>query len=713
MITLVANNFLYLLLFLFPLFFLTTTQEFFSTNKLYLVAFGSLILLIFTVLKIAVDRTITWQRHIFDNAVSLFFVAVGISVIITTPNKIAALLSPNFGLVLFGSLTILYFYLSRMPAIKEKASLPLQFINWAAIVAGLVAIVFFFQPFKNATLPTFLQFLKNPTFNTLGSEIDLLIFLGFAMILNIVNLVKREHHQTQQQFVVSIVAGLFSTVGLLLMAYTVFSPLLKNSQTAFAAAPYRLSWYAAVEILKQPLTALFGAGVFNFSALFTLVKDAIYNQTPLWQVQTFNFSRSTFLHILTETGLVGIVSFGLLVYALISKIIIDKKAAHGIPLVERILTIYVLLMMLLFPPSITIFFLFYVMVAQIARRLTAEETGIFHHPHVTTFNLATLLPVYLLLLLLSSGGIIAAGYFLGRSYVAEYYFRRSLDGYANNSAAEVYNNQRQAIMMNPYIERFRINFAQTNLLIANNLAQRIQEQAKADPKAKVNEQDRQTIAQAIQAAIQESKAAVTLNPQRASNWENLAVIYRNVLNIAQGADVWTISSYQRAIVLDPRNPIYRLNLGGVYFSMGNYDEASKLFEQTVSLKPDWSNAYYNLAWASYQKGDYQRAAAAMQNVISLLDPTKDGEDYKKAQQNLEEFKAKIPKQEEKTQSSTQSGKLAIPTPPKTQISPKIELPEDSSPPSPPPGTQNPPEATSEGTTNTVPTVTPTTVPGGP
>ena len=131
-------------------------------------------------------------------------------------------------------------------------------------------------------------------------------------------------------------------------------------------------------------------------------------------------------------------------------------------------------------------------------------------------------------------------------------------------------------------------------------------------KPELSEADRQTISQAIQAAIEEAKATVTLNPQKAVNWENLASIYRNIINVAQGADSWTVSAYQRAIILDPQNPTYRVSLGGVMFTFKNYDEAVKLFEQAIAIKPDWANSYYNLAWSSYQKADYQRAAAAMQ-----------------------------------------------------------------------------------------------------
>jgi len=154
-----------------------------------------------------------------------------------------------------------------------------------------------------------------------------------------------------------------------------------------------------------------------------------------------------------------------------------------------------------------------------------------------------------------------------------------------------------------------------------------------------------------------------------------------VLSVAQGADVWTISSYQRAIVADPQNPSYRLNLGGVYYTLGNYDEARNLFQQSIAVKPNWPNAHYNFAWAAYQKADYQTAAAAMQNVLTLIDPKTAKADYDRAAKDLEEFKKKLPATETATPSAEiqQPNQLSLPTPPQPAIEPKIELPNTASP----------------------------------
>jgi cytochrome c-type biogenesis protein CcmH/NrfG len=187
------------------------------------------------------------------------------------------------------------------------------------------------------------------------------------------------------------------------------------------------------------------------------------------------------------------------------------------------------------------------------------------------------------------------------------------------------------------------------MLIANTVA--------GKDSSKMSETDKQTVSQAIQTAIDEAKAVVTLNPTRATNWELLATIYRSIMGVVQGADTWTVSAYQRAVVLDPQNPLYRVALGGILYGQKQYEDASRMFEVAVSLKPDWPNAQYNYAWALEQKGDYQKAANVMQNCVALLDPTKNAADYKKASADLEGFKQKLPA-DQSTSSSSENSPVA-------------------------------------------------------
>ncbi len=661
------------LVFLFPLFFIPTTQEFFITNKLYLLAFGSLFLLTLSTVQFLFSKKVVLVKNSFDTVVLFFLTSLGLSVLFSSPNKVQALLNPNFGIVEMISLSVLYFYLSRLPHRGTEVSMKtvLRALTLSAVVSAALSIAFFLNPLKAINLPPSLQYLKSSNFTTAGSILDLLIFTGFFMVVAVAQVISKTHAVSSPRSLKALTPTIFTLlitgIAFALGLYTFVLPLITKTGIV-ALPPFSVSWYAVLEVLKHPMSALFGAGVDNYASVFAKSKDVTYNQSSLWQLQAFNLSRSTFLHVFSEAGVFGIASFALLIAALIKE---TGRHMEGTSFrLEIVLPVaYLLVVLLILPPSLFVFFLLFVTIANLNRHITGQAS------YGTGTDLTNLLPFYVGGIVVMLVGIGASFYLLGRAYAAEYTFKKALNGVAKNDLGQYYYGQRDSIMLNPYIESHRINFSQTNLLVANNTA------LKANGgKQQLTDQDRQLIANAIQAAIAEAKAVVALNPQKAGNWESLAIIYRNVLNVAQGADLWTISAYQRAVILDPQNPIYRLQLGGVYYSLQNYEEASKVFEQATGLKPDWPNAHYNAAWASFQKSDYQRAVSEMQAVISLLDAKKDSADYQRAVSEMDQFKAKLPKSETATPSAEmQPQQLSLPTPPTATVSPKLRLPTGSSP----------------------------------
>jgi len=658
----IKNFIVYSLLVIVPFFFLNITQEYFVTNKLYLLGFGSLFLLLISVIELLLTKKISWKKNPFDNLILLFLASVAISTLFSSPNKIQAVLNPNFGLVMIISMAIMYFYISRLPRISTNLN---QFQRILTVFLSLITIVFYFQPFKNISLPQNLAFLKNPGFSPVGSQLDLAILLGFFVVIGIVQIIKRGRPQGSaptKYLILNTFYLILSSFALFLTIFSLLQPTPYNLQPNLILPPFRLSWFATLEILKNPQTAIIGIGPDNFSSIFTRVKDFAYNQSPLWQINSFNVSHSAILQILTETGIFGLLTFGLLVFNVFRKIISYPLQ----PTPYNLSFLYLLICLFVLPPSLIVWFLLFIVISLIASNFNQFQ------PISTNFN--DVLPIYIGIIVISLALIGTSGYFLGRSYLSEFYFKKSVDGITKNNLKEVYDNQRQAIILNPYIERFRSSFSQTNLVIANNLSSKIKDN-------KISETDRQIITQAIQSGIAEAKAVVSLNPQRADGWQNLATIYLNIINTAKDADVWTISAYQRAIISDPQNPTYRIGLGGVYYSQKKYEDALRFFEQAVSIKPDWPNGVYNYAWANFQLKKYPEAVNALQNTLNLINSKTNKADYEKVQKELEEFKKMLPKEEVKTDNvdkPTESN-LNLPTPPMTEISPRLELQKEASP----------------------------------
>ena len=190
-------------------------------------------------------------------------------------------------------------------------------------------------------------------------------------------------------------------------------------------------------------------------------------------------------------------------------------------------------------------------------------------------------------------------------------------------------------------------------------------------KKNISDTDRSTVTQLIQQAISEGKATVTLNPDRSGNWQILAQIYQSIMPYAQGADQFAIQTYSQAATLDPIDPNLRIALGGVYYALGEYDNAIDAFKLAVLAKPDLANAHYNLAIAYREKKDYTDAETEMNNVLTLV--PQNSADYKLAQSTLEDIKKNIP--------AASGNSLQAPQPAETSnIKPPITLPSEATPP---------------------------------
>ena len=378
----------------------------------------------------------------------------------------------------------------------------------------------------------------------------------------------------------------------------------------------------------------------------------------------------------TETGLIGLASMLLVAFLIVRQLfeLVRKNDEHAKEFIFG--AVYLVSAFVLFPPSFPVLFLFFVYLGLLVSRTQQKRIDFDFHNN---------LPAYLVVIFTLAVFLPASAYAYSRRYASEFYFKRSLDALSTGQVAPIYQNLQQAIIMNPYEEKYRLTFSQLNLLVANNIALQRKEALTA--------QDRQNITQAIQDSIREAKAAVALNPDKAGNWENLAIIYQNLLNVAEGADAWSISAYQKAILLDPVNPQLRLALGGVYFSLKQFPNAATFFAQAVSLKPDWPNARYNLAWAYFQNKEYDKAISVMQNVLTLLE--KGSPDYAKADADLKLFletkktgaqatpkpaaAAPTPTPADQAPNASPEAALELPEKPEAVVSPKIALPTETAP----------------------------------
>jgi tetratricopeptide (TPR) repeat protein len=247
------------------------------------------------------------------------------------------------------------------------------------------------------------------------------------------------------------------------------------------------------------------------------------------------------------------------------------------------------------------------------------------------------------LVVLVGAGALVFG--LSRAYTAYYYMYRSNQALATSNAVQVYENQRLAVLANPYLDTLRRDYALTNLQLAIALSNN----------ADITEQERQQVTQLISQAVREGRAATLLDPGDVDNWLVLAEVYRNLIGAADEAGNWAVNSLVSASQVNPVNPFIRLQLGQLALADAPQD-AARFFSQAIELKPNLPASHYQLGLALQQLGQLENARVAWQQALQLLPETSD--DYLTLSQQLEELEELILQQEISAEAETEGENTA-------------------------------------------------------
>jgi tetratricopeptide (TPR) repeat protein len=419
--------------------------------------------------------------------------------------------------------------------------------------------------------------------------------------------------------------------------------------------PFGISWKVSVSAFRDvPFT---GTGPSTYLFDFTNYKPLEFNNLQYWNF-AFDTAHNEFLQALATLGAFGVLALLLLSIVVLnssrknlsrSSVHHDQAGQHvrddvshlmlSAFAVSAILSILLLVIhaTTLVSVVITLFVLAIFMASQKSIRDRVTELSLGLRASTADNKQFDLLPVIIFIVFLV--GAVPALIRLYNVVAADYYHRLALTQ-ANTNGTKTYEYLQKAETLNPFVDLYRVDMAQTNFALANAIA--VQKGPTEDnPQGTLTDEDRRTIQTLLSQAINEARAAVALSPLSARNLEVLAALYRNITGVAQNALAFSLDAYGRAIQRDPLNPALRVNVGGIYFSVRNYDLAIRFFTDAANLKPDYANAYYNLAIAYREKGELQNAQQVAERTVSLLDDNKNSNDYKEALKLLNEIKAKV------------------------------------------------------------------------
>lgn len=592
----------------------------------------------------------TWQQRFISFVLSPFtapLVLMGISVLVSsflTGNYPVEHLLGMGGILLSG-IFIALFAGTVLDGEKLQKWLP----STLAITGSLIAVSTILQAFGygwshllNMIYP--IDFPHTGLFNLAGSSLIAAQVLGVLLIGLAGFFFSKQKMSVLEQLGTVVIAG-----GLLVSIWT----LLPGQPAQPAFLPFTASWSVAVDTLRAPKTALIGFGPQGFQNAYSIFRPQWINQTELWSIQ-FSQGSNAPLTFLVTLGVLGLAAWLFFVYVAVrqtKQVSPQHRAVHWMLLATIILQICFPLtfVMLAFQALILVFW-----ISLEANRfadleiygLTVRKVKNKAVAHPVTNTAQVVLYVFVGVITLSVVGI---SYGLGRAFLAQWYVLKALEAIQANDAVGVYNFQQQAVQLNPYSDELRRQYASTNLTIASALAQ------KTDQTPEEAEQ----FSQLVQQAIREGQAATLIDNNDSANWTNLAQIYRALIGVADDADQWAVNSYITAIQTNPQSPGLRVELGGVLYAAENYTEAAQFFQQAINLKPDFANAYYNLANALVRAGQLESAKSVYQQTLQLVPA--DSEDYLQAAKELEELDTLIIEQKENDEEVSPNAPSALTT----------------------------------------------------
>ena len=676
--------------FALPILFSPTTTDAYGIPKQILIGSTALIGLLLWGAKMISDGKVVFRRTPFDIPVLLFTIVVFVGAFLSI-NRMESLISAVP--LLFA---VLSFYL-LVNIIRSDSALmfALACLTAGAAATGLLSVLSYAKIY---VLP--MEAAKNQFFTPFGSLLDQALFLAMVLPIPLAGawtlFTTGKVKDLEVRTILFAVASIIIGAGLIVTSYELIflqKPLILPFETGFQTAFAAISQDAG----RTLQGFLFGSGFGTYLTDFMRFKQAAFNaNTTLWNV-SFTHSSSFLLELLATTGFLGTASF---VYLIISVVKSNNRLTRGEINPLSIAIILAIVGALVLPFSFTTYALLFILLG-----LFAASQALYpgNHSHkffdvelqfvaskksflpLSTFplgdaprqtsedkSLTKLLPVTVLILFgILAGGL---GYGTARYVMADMQFQSSLIAASQNNGLQTYNLQTNAITLFPYRDVYHRVYSQININLANSIA--ASQPKDSSPSAEVQ----QTVGTLIQQGIDAGRRATDLSPANSLNWQNPSSIYRSLIGFGKDAEEFAVRTNQQAVALDSNNPQEYINLGGIYYQLGQWDNAIRQFQVAINLKPDYANSYYNLGHALEQKGDFKNALAAYQAVKQLVASDKASVDQIDAE--IATLQKKIASGDTTTQSNSQpaptspSGtqQLGIPTPPAQLPAQKEQLP---------------------------------------
>lgn len=680
---------------LLPVFVLPWTIEVAEINKQLLLVVVAGLAGLAWLAKMLIERQLQYRRSVVNVMVVLFVAVYAISSWLSYSPYLSIVGDfgqEKAGLVTVISLAVLYFVIAG----NVRTYADLRRIFGGIMVGGLLAAAYALLQGMGAFILPF-DFTRSASFNTVGTMTSLGVYLAFVVALAGGLLLAGHGRQPGTatawdkawSALIAVTGGLSllvvavidywpvtlcllaSALVLLVFAFVhaklfrgllgialpiaavvialfvlVFDVNVPIKYPAEVMPSMEASWDITVKTLREK--PFFGSGPGTFIFDYAKHRSVDVNQTDFWNIR---FDRGSIrLHtLLATTGLLGALSWLVLVLFVFfssgRKLLRADENEWHVLIGTFSAWLAIALSRFVYSSNITLEMAFWLATALLVVSYRPETVNV----KFDSSPRAAMAVSFLFVLGIVFG--LAGAFVEGNRYAGEVAYAKAIRAdRAGDSADEVMGELKRAVSLNGNNDVYARNLALAALSKANRALSaevkldREEGESDADYDKRLNDAKSASAQEAfdlIAEAVKIAKASTVISEHNVSNWSVLGSVYSSLLGVTAGADGWAIASYEKAIELEPANPVFRTELGKVYLYQGDlagqvdakaseeqkaaaegkakeiYGKAVEQLTKAVELKADYAPARYNLSLALDRQGKLKEAIGRMEEVVSL------------------------------------------------------------------------------------------------
>jgi tetratricopeptide (TPR) repeat protein len=377
-----------------------------------------------------------------------------------------------------------------------------------------------------------------------------------------------------------------------------------------------LSWDIAKGALKENF--LIGSGPATYGYNFALHKPETFNQTPFYTVRFYEGSSALF-ETLTTVGALGMIAFVVIVLSFVSigLYLLTREREQNKMMSLALWSSAIMFVILIFTirvngPIILVGTLLSIMALRVLLWESQSEQKWLNLSFKATPKFALTLAFIFMVV---SAGVAAVFVFMGKVYMADISAGRAVRATTPTVAGSLTDLGR-AIGYYPKESRYYTRAGQESLSLA------LGEMNKPEGERNVDLARRF----ATDATVAVTRGA-DLMPNDVAAVESVGLVYENLSLIANDSLPKAKEYYEKALALDPNNPLLALKIAQIDKALADQkgageeskalmQDAENRLNQAIALKDDFAMAHYTLAIIKSINKDYDGAIESATNAVN-------------------------------------------------------------------------------------------------